>query len=141
MNGLALDSHAFSSLASVGNEEIRETIEAVLGIRGLGVGLVVGALLSGLHVKRMLGGLLGLTVLGVESSVAVAGTTNFDHGTVHVHLAVANLVEPRPSEESITAWCIRGDIELVLLSNRAVTLDRLNDLEGLTLVISQGKLA
>lgn len=141
MNGLALDGHAFSSLVNVGNEEIRETIEAVLGTRGLGIGLVVGALLGGLIVKRLLGGLLGLTGLGVESSVAVAGTANCDHSTVHVHLTVADLVEPRPSEESITAWCVRGDIELVLLINRAVTLDRLNDLEGFTLVISQGKLA
>lgn len=141
MNGLALNGHTFSSLASVGNEELRETIEAVLGICGLGIGLVVGALLGGLLIECLLGGLLDLTVLGVDSSVAVAGATNGDHSAVHVHLAVANLVEPRPSEESITRWCVRGDIKLVLLRNRAVTLDGLNDLEGLTLVIRQGKLA
>ena len=64
-----------------------------------------------------------------------------DLGAVHVHLAVADLVEPCPGEEGLTGWSIGGDLELVLVIQRASTDHGVDDVEGLALVVGEGDLA
>ena len=98
VNGLALDGHTLASLVDVGKEEIREAIEAALGVCGVAIGLVVRCLVVRLVVVLLLGVLLIEHRLGGLLGLTVSGTTNGDHSTVHVHLAVADLVEPGPSK-------------------------------------------
>lgn len=61
--------------------------------------------------------------------------------TVHVHLAVADLVEPRPSQQSLARGRIRGHLEFVLLRKWAAAEHRLDNMEGLALIVGERDLA
>lgn len=61
--------------------------------------------------------------------------------TVHVHLAVANLVEPRPSQKSVARRRIRRNLEFVLLREGAAAEHRLDDMESLAGVVGERDLA
>lgn len=64
-----------------------------------------------------------------------------DLGAVHVHLPVANLVEPSPCQKSFTCRRMLGDREVVLPLDRAAAKHRLDDAERLTIVVGKGNLA
>lgn len=56
-------------------------------------------------------------------------------GAVHVHLPVANLVEPSPCQKSFTRRRVFGNLEVVFLVYRATTKNRLDDAERLATVV------
>lgn len=61
-----------------------------------------------------------------------------DGGAVHVHLAVAGVVEPRPGEDGLARLGIGRDVEVELVvvgAPGAATLDRLDHVEGLAFVV------
>lgn len=64
-----------------------------------------------------------------------------DLSAVHVHLPVANLVEPSPCQKSFTRWRIGGNLEVVLFGDRAATKHRFDDAESLALVVGKRQLA
>lgn len=124
---LALDSLTLARTVDVGDEDRRQAVEALrVGVVGHG----------GVR------GLLGIIILFIHVTLLrSAVATNVDLGAVHVHLAVANLVEPRPSKESLTRWSVRGHGELVLLIDGTATQHGMDDMEVLALVVGEGDLA
>lgn len=46
-------------------------------------------------------------------------TLDGNHSTVHVHLAVSNLVEPRPGQEGLARRGVRGNLKVILGGERA----------------------
>ena len=74
--------------------------------------------------------------------MAIATTsTDIDLGTVHVHLAVANLVEPGPGNEGLAIRSVRWDLEAVLFVDGASADDGVDNVEAITLVVGEGNLA
>lgn len=64
-----------------------------------------------------------------------------DLGAVHVHLPVANLVEPSPCQKSFTCRRMLGNRKVVLPLDRATAEHRLDDAERLAIVVGKGDLA
>lgn len=64
-----------------------------------------------------------------------------DLRAVHVHLTVADLVEPSPGQQSLSAGSVGGDLEVVLLGQRAATDDGLDHFPGLAFVVRERDLA
>jgi hypothetical protein len=62
-------------------------------------------------------------------------------GAVHVHFAVANLVEPAPGKKCLPCWGIRGNGKGVVGSQGAATLHGFNDSERLSSVVRERQLA
>lgn len=118
---LALDSLTLARTVDVGDEDRRQTVEALrVGVVGHGG----------------VGGLLLVVVLFVHVTLLITTlATNVDLGAVHVHLAVANFVEPGPGEKSLTRGRVGGHGELVLLVDGAATQYGVNDMEVLALVV------
>ena len=83
--------------------------------------------------------------VGVAREVVGATAGDGDRGAVHVHLAVAGVVEPGPGEDGIAGFGVGGDGEVEgLVAARlvdAAALDRLDDLEGLSAVVRNRELA
>lgn len=81
----------------------------------------------------------GATILAPRGTAAGDG----HGGTVHVHLAVADLVVPRPRHDGLSRWRVGGDCEVEVrrAGRRAVALDTLDDGEGLGAVHGQADLA
>lgn len=81
----------------------------------------------------------------VAREVAGPAAGDGDRGTVHVHLAVARVVEPRPGEDGIAGLCFGGDgkVEAVVAAGGIDTpaLDRLDHLERLAAVVRKRQLA
>lgn len=140
INTLALDGHTVTLLLNVGNKELREAVEASLSVLSVAGGLLHRGM-SGLLVLSL--GVFSRLVVGVVGIglIAVGAATNGNHGAVHVHLTVSNLVEPGPSKQSLTIRRIGGNLEVVLLGGRACSQHGLNDLEGLSLIVGQSELA
>lgn len=63
-----------------------------------------------------------------------------DPGTVHVHFAVADLVEPSPGEECGTGRCVAGNGEVVVRGQWAGADHALDDAEGLAIVVGEREL-
>jgi len=89
---------------------------------------------------------VGLEKIWVVGEGRVGAIGDGDGGAVHVHLAVAGVVEPRPCEDGVAIFGILGDGEVealwaVLAGIDAATFDRLDDFEGLAAIERQGKLA
>lgn len=61
---------------------------------------------------------------GVVVVVAVRATGDRNGSAVHVHLAVADLVEPGPGESSLTGLELLGDLDRVLLDTVVAALAR-----------------
>jgi hypothetical protein len=79
-----------------------------------------------------------------DRSLALGGATgNVDGGTVHVHLAVANLVEPGPGEDGLAGGGVGGDgeVEAALALDGAVANVGVDGSEGGALVVGEGDLA
>ena len=113
----AFDSLTFTGAVDVGNEYGRQLVEA----HGLAVGgSVVGE----------------LAVLFAISTTS----TNIDLSTVHVHLAVANLVEPRPGNESLAIGSVGRDLEVVGFVDGTSAEDGVDNVEVVTLVVREGNL-
>src|SRR5699024_8632203 len=93
---LAFDSLAITRTVDVGNKDRGQLIKAH--------GLIVGS--------------IGVGELAVLLAITTA-STNIDLGTVHVHLAVANFVEPSPGNESLAIGSVRWDLETVLFVDGA----------------------
>lgn len=74
-------------------------------------------------------------------ALLLGGSIDVDPGTVHVHFAVADLVEPSPGEESGAGRCVAGNGEVVVRSQRAGTDHALDDAEGLAVVVGERELA
>lgn len=77
----------------------------------------------------------------VELAAGAAFAVDGNLGTVHVHLTVANEVEPRPSKQGLAGWCSGGDVEVVGVLHGAATEIGVDDLEGLAVVVAEGDLA
>lgn len=76
-----------------------------------------------------------------EGLRSAAATGDRNSSAVHVHLTVANQVEPRPSEDSVTIGHIVGDLEIVGRLQRAAANDGLDHMERGTVVVAEGQLA
>lgn len=63
-----------------------------------------------------------------------------DLSAVHVHLTVANLVEPSPHQQCLSGRGISGDLEVVRLLQRTAAKHRMNNMEALALVVRQRNL-
>lgn len=141
-------------------------------LRGLGLGNIAAAARTSRTVASRRGGLAGLVdevgagvgeldVRALESAASVANVGLEDGRaraearataaaldrnvrTVHVHLAVAKVVEPSPGKDGITARGVRGDSNgVVRRRGRRGTVadDRLDDGESLTAVVRERGLA
>jgi len=167
VDGFTLDGHTLALLVNIGDEHCGETVKAgglALGLHprhvtlllvrvGVGMGSVlhrrvrdvslVGVLLL-LHVVHLLALGLGMSRVSRGHSrklFALGVAADGDERAVHVHLAVANLVEPGPSQESLAIGSIGGNRELVLLGDRTIAQHGLNDLECFAPVVGQRNLA
>ena len=102
--------------------------------------LDVGALWDGAAVADV-----GLEDLGTVLERGGAGAGDVDSSAVHVHLAVAGVVEPGPGKDGLARLGVGGDgkVEAVLATFGfdATTLDGLDDAEGLAAVKGHGELA
>lgn len=114
---LAFDSLTFTGAVHVGNEDRRQVVKAD--------GLAVGGSVVG-----------ELAVLFAITTTS----TNIDLGTVHVHLAVANLVEPGPGNESLAVRSVRWDLEVVGFVDGASADDGVDNMEVVTLVVRERNL-
>lgn len=59
---------------------------------------------------------------------------------VHVHLSVANLVEPGPGEEGISGRCVVGECKSPRRRERTRADPRMDDFPGVGLVVGQRNL-
>jgi len=83
--------HCSAAIANVGDKHVREGL--------------VGGLVSGDEL---------CPILRVENFVSLTGTARDGDGSaVHVHLTVANVVEPSPADRSIASGQARGDCKAV----------------------------
>ena len=79
-----------------------------------------------------------------DGEIALGSTaTDGDNGAVHVHLAVADLVEPAPAKEGLTSRGVVGEGEVVagVTLDRAVSDVRVDDGPSAATVVGQGGLA
>jgi len=60
-----------------------------------------------------------------------------DPGAVHVHFAIANLVEPSPGEEGSTGRSVAGNGEVVIGSQWAATDNTLDDTESFAIIVRE----
>jgi len=84
-----------------------------------------------------LGAVSNLVTLLLRSSRSI----DVNPSAVHVHLAVANLVEPSPGKESGARWCVAGNGKVVVGSQWAGTDDALDHAKGLAVVVGKRDLA
>lgn len=111
------------------------------GRRSVGRGIrLVGAGVGESEIRSLLGGAAVVDVGDEEGGARAQGgntlvvslggaSSDGDGGAVHVHLAVANLVEPGPGEDDIARGGVRGDGEVEVGGTRggAVANVRVND--------------
>lgn len=65
-----------------------------------------------------------------------AGTTFDRHlGAVHVHLAIADLVEPCPYQQRLPRRRVRWNFEAIVIDQGAATKHGVNDMISLALVV------
>ena len=76
-----------------------------------------------------------------RADVAAGAVVDGNGRAVHVHLAVADEVEPRPREQGFAGGRGRRDGEVIRVDERAAAHDRLDDLEGRAVVVAERDLA
>lgn len=121
----------------VGEDRVRS------GCRGAGVLLrVVGDPDGGVVVERRWSRLAAeLSAVTNLLTLLFGGSGNIDPGAVHVHFAIANLVEPSPGEKGSARWCVTGNGEVIAGSQGAASNDTLDDAESLAVVVGKRDLA
>lgn len=105
----------------------------------------VGARVGELDVSALGGGAAVVDVgdehVGETGEVAALGAVDGDGRAVHVHLAVADVVEPGPGEDGVAAGGVLGDGEVPGGLEGAVAQVGLDDLPGGAAVVGQRGLA